>query len=95
MSMRLAYLHSGEDRRIPVYLADFEDKTLIECHEAGSFLQHITSKNASISPESYIRGVVLPGEGSVFQLLDQFGTVCEEVARLDEAGTSRLLQEIW
>ncbi len=82
--MQSAVLHLEGGEQIPVRISTSDDTTLIECEEPMPFLEHITRGHwqTSLTPDTYLRGCVLPNEGALFCLCDQFGMVADEVVRL-------------
>jgi hypothetical protein len=84
-------LHLDDGETIPVRISTSENTTLIECQEPMPFLEHITHGRwtVSLSPDTYLRGCVLPNEGALFCLCNQFGMVADDIVRLtnEEAQT--------
>ncbi|HZE96327.1 MAG TPA: hypothetical protein VE981_04840 [Planctomycetota bacterium] len=95
----ITHLHTRSGTRIPVRVeTSREGKTLVECHEPGPFLEHITEGRVRgpLGPDTILRGVVIPLEGATFTLFDQFGVVADEIVRLnDEEAHQRLLDALW
>ena len=89
--MRPRSLTLDDGETIAVQISTSEDTTLIECQNPRPFLQYITHGrwSASLTPDTYLRGCVLPKEGALFCLCDQFGTVADDIVRLtnEEAQT--------
>ncbi len=84
-------LRLDDGETIPVRIATSDETTLIECQVPRPFLEHITHGQwqTSLTPDTYLRGCVLPKEGALFCLCDQFGMVADDVVRLttEEART--------
>jgi len=91
MNMQPLSLHLDDGETIPVRISTSENTTLIACQEPRPFLEHITKGqwSAALTPDTYLRGRVLPNEGALFCLCDQFGMVADEIVRLtnEEAQT--------
>jgi hypothetical protein len=80
-----------------VRISTSESTTLIECQEPLPFLEHITKGqwSASLTPDTYLRGRVLPNEGALFCLCDQFGMVADDIVRLtNEEAQSLILDRL-
>jgi len=93
MKMHSARLLTETNGEIPIKISTSEKTTLIECQEPVPFLEYITSGrwNAPVGPDTYLRGCVLPKEGALFSLCNQFGLVADEVVRLTEEEAKRLI----
>ena len=93
MSMQPHSLHLDDGETIPVQVSTSENTTLIECQNPRPFLEHITHGrwSASLTPDTYLRGCVLPNEGALFCLCDQFGTVADDIVRLTNEEAQRLI----
>jgi hypothetical protein len=93
MNMQPLSLHVGDGEMIPVRISRFDNTTLIECAQPVPFLEHITNGrwSATLSPDTYLRGRVLPEEGALFCLCDQFGTVADEIVRLTFEEAQKLI----
>jgi hypothetical protein len=95
----VTYLHTENGSTIPVrVLTSKEGKTLFECSDPLPFLEHITAGRwkPPLSPQTYLRGVLIPSQGATFSLLDPFGVVADEVVKLsDQEAHSRLLDALW
>ena len=69
-----------------------EGVTLIECSEAAALLNYLdTERDFKFSPECYLRGVVIPGEGAFFDLFDSFGSSARNVVHLSEKQSHDLI----
>ena len=93
MSMRPQSLTTDDGETISVQVSTSDNTTLIECQNPRSFLHHITHGkwSASLTPDTYLRGCVLPNEGALFCLCDQFGTVADDIVRLTNEEAQRLI----
>jgi hypothetical protein len=93
MNMQPLSLHLNDGETIPVRISTVENTTLIECQEPLPFLEHITNGqwSARLSPDTYLRGRVLPNEGALFSLCDQFGMVADEIVRLTNDEAQKLI----
>ena len=94
--MKSAYLHIGGDS-IPVQVGDNSGNLLLECNDPDSFLQYVTDGRwvPCLSPGTFLRGVVFNEKETVFEILDQFGRMSDEIAKLGEDETRRMLMAIW
>lgn len=98
MQMRSAHLHPAGEEAIPVRLANSDRTTLLECHAPDRFLVHVTEGRWSsrLTPDVYLRGVVIPKEGALFSICGPLGVVADEVVRLSEDDAKRLVLDlIW
>lgn len=95
--MTLKRLHVRFGPEIAVHVAAHDGKTLLECRDAGAFLDRIGAmpETASIPADTCIRGVVTPSVGAVFEIMDVFGRAANEVLRLGPEEAEDLLREIW
>lgn len=93
LPMRSAILEADGGERIPLQVARHEDRLLLECWEPGRFLALVCARPGphALPPDTYLRGVVIPGEGAIFQLLDPLGVVVEEAGRLNCHQADRLV----
>jgi hypothetical protein len=93
MRMQPVSLHLDDGETIPVRISTSDNTTLIECQEPMPFLDHITNGRWTtvLTPDTYLRGRVLPNEGALFCLCDQFGLVADEVVRLTQEEAKRLI----
>ncbi|MBV8880323.1 MAG: hypothetical protein JO332_10185 [Planctomycetaceae bacterium] len=91
--MRPQSLDLGGGETIPVRILTHDNTTLIECEQPVAFLEHITNGKWSrtLSPDTYLRGRVLPNEGALFSLCDQFGMVADEIVRLTNEEAQNLI----
>lgn len=91
MHPRSLHLDGGES--ISVNVARTDKTTLIECQNPRPFLEHITHGrwSAALTPDTYLRGCILPNEGALFTLCDQFGTVADEIVRLTNKEAQELI----
>lgn len=98
MMMHPACLRTEDGQGIPLQVATWEGTTLLECRDPQAFLRQVAEGRSelSLSPDTYLRGVVIPGEGAFFQLRDPFGLVADDVLSLgEEEARLRLLDRIW
>lgn len=93
LPMRPALLGVDGGEIIPLRVAHHEDRLLLECREPDRFLSSVCARSGTppLPPDLYLRGVVIPGEGAFFQLLDPLGVVVEGAGRLDRRQATRLL----
>jgi hypothetical protein len=91
MDRQLLSLHLDDGETIPVRISTSGNTTLIECQQPLSFLEHLMKGQwpASLTPDTYPRGRVLPNEGTLICLCDQFEMLADEIVRLpnEEAQT--------
>jgi len=93
MGMHPRSLHLPDGETIAVQISTSDNTTLIECQNPRPFLEHITHGrwSASLTPDTYLRGCVLPNEGALFCLCDQFGTVADDIVRLTNEEAQHLI----
>src|SRR5436190_6459499 len=93
MGMRPKSLTLADGGTISVQVSTSDNTTLIECLNPHPFLRHITRGrwSASLTPDTYLRGCVLPKEGALFCLCDQFGTVADDIVRLTNEEAQQLI----
>lgn len=91
--MRLAILQTREFGSINLRLTQWESKLYIECRDANRFLAHLTQKEISseLPSSAWIRGVITPGGGAVFEVFDQFGSLGAITSISDESIGSKIL----
>jgi hypothetical protein len=97
--VKLALIATESGVRIPVRLRQWEGKTFLICTQTRPLLQYLTGRQyANADFESTIlKGVVIPEEGSFFQVFDSFGSALHEEIHLTPQETqTRLLDSmIW
>jgi hypothetical protein len=93
MKMQPLSLHLDDGDTIPVHVSTADNTTLIECQDPMPFLEHITHGrwSTSLTPDTYLRGCVLPNEGALFCLCDQFGTIADDIVRLTNQEAQELI----
>ena len=94
--MKQVVLRTADGIDLPVSVAESGPKRLVECREAATFLRHISGNRCDpeLSPDTFLRGVVIPGEGAFFQLRDVFGVVADDVCRLTDSEVRETLSGI-
>lgn len=96
--MRDACLHTGNGGTIRLKAAFFSGRILFECYEPSTLLSYLTKGQfaGSLSPDTYLCGVVIPGEGAFIELRDQFGSLAHDVIKMNDAQANELLiDRIW
>ncbi len=97
MDLRWDYVHASDGNAIHVGVAEHDGRTLIECRDAAAFLRHVLEDPAlpELSPDTFVRGFVSPGEGAWFELFDALGARSRDPIRLDEDRVRERLAELW
>lgn len=79
-----AYIRSSKGN-IPLKVAKFEGKVLIECKKAPALLNHLfddLNLDPSIKTDQVLRAVFYPDEGLVIELFDTFGRLSEDSMKI-------------
>jgi hypothetical protein len=89
--MHKAGLATSNGQVLAVSIARHGNALLLQSSEPEAFIEHVTGQpfNLHLPLSSYVQGIVVPGEGAIFELCDQLGTVVKEVARLDDQSAKR------
>jgi hypothetical protein len=100
--LRWARLQLTGGASLPVRAVRHEGKLFIECDSVAPFLQHLYSdKNTSamqvslLASRPLVRGVLIEGEGGLFELVDKGGATSSALPSLSELQASeRILQRL-
>lgn len=107
--LRMGFISADGGTRIPIRIGRWEDRTFLECDHSEEILKHLgySSSDCSSSDSSglsfgnvagtYLRGVLIPGEGGFLQLFDLFGPTHHQALWISENIVEKRLRHsvIW
>jgi len=96
--MQAGFLQTEKLGNICISTKRWDGKVFIESKEASRFIEHVfDDQSACVSSDTWIRGILTPGKGAIFQLFDSLGTVNQIPYRLNEKEVNEKLLDnmIW
>lgn len=77
--LRPARIQIHGEEALPVRASLWDDRVFLECDNIEFFVEHVIRSDAQVSFSQaegfFVRGVIIPGEGGVFEVMDHSGLV--------------------